>query len=81
MKNKLIRVLKVIFYLFLFTILVTLIIGLVITFKDNLDSNGNLVFVKQQPEENYISKSIAYISGQVSAPGVYEFDDNSRVSD
>ncbi len=81
MKNKLIRVFKVIFYLFLLTILVSLVVGLAITFKDNFDSQGNLVFVKKEPEENYIFKSVAYISGQVNNPGVYEVEDNSRVSD
>jgi len=81
MKNKLIRVFKVIFYLFLLTILVILVIGLGFTFKDNFDSQGNLVFIKKEPEENYIFKSVAYISGQVIAPGVYEIEDNSRVSD
>jgi len=81
MKNKLKRVLKVIFYLFLLTILVSLVFGLVLTFKDNFDSSGNLVFLKKEPEENYIFKNVAYISGQVNAPGVYEVEDNSRVSD
>lgn len=81
MKKKLIRVLKVIFYLFLFTILVTLIIGVAITFRDNFDSQGNLVFIRKEPEENYIFKSIVYVSGQVNNPGIYEVEDNSRLTD
>ncbi|MEO6729362.1 MAG: ComEA family DNA-binding protein [Candidatus Dojkabacteria bacterium] len=75
------KILKVIFYLFLLTILVTLLIGLGITFKDNFDGQGNLVFLRKEPDENYIFKSIAYVSGQINSPGVYEVEDNSRVSD
>lgn len=75
------KVLKVFFYLFLLTMLVSIVIGLIFTFKDNFDSHGNLVFIKQEPEENYIFKNLVYVSGQVVSPGVYEVEDNSRISD
>ncbi|MEP7103525.1 MAG: ComEA family DNA-binding protein [Candidatus Dojkabacteria bacterium] len=81
MKAKLKKIFNVFFYLILLTILVILIIGVVLTIRENSDSEGNLVFIEKEPDQNYIFKNIAYISGQINSPGVYEVEDNSRISD
>lgn len=48
------------------------IANLKITLDQTLTENESLVFIKDIPEENYILKTFAYISGEVNKPGVYE---------
>ena len=38
----------------------------------SINENGNLSFIQQTPEQNYLFKKFVYISGGVNNPGVYE---------
>lgn len=38
------------------------------------NENGELIFIKEPPKEDYLFKKFAYISGGINNPGVYEID-------
>jgi len=54
--------------------------GLYINFQ-NQNKPLDLKFIESAPEKNTINKKIAYISGEVKNPGVYEITDDYRVID
>lgn len=50
-------------------------------FSDKDSYQSSLEFSTHVPELNYIFKKLAYISGEIANPGVYEIDQDTRVID
>lgn len=74
MKNKLF--IKTLLKIFILTLVAALSF---LNFKElvdqSLSDNGSLTFISHPPEEDYLFKKFAYISGGVKKPGVYEMND------
>ncbi|MDQ6985364.1 MAG: ComEA family DNA-binding protein [Candidatus Dojkabacteria bacterium] len=62
-----------------FCLLISALLGFAYSSYLSLEENGKLEFTKEIPEEGYIFKKVAYISGEVNTPGVYEITDHTRI--
>lgn len=85
---------KTIIYIFLIIILIIVIYNLFIKNEEYLDKNSNLNILNTYEENaktqdnssnkednNEINKIVIYITGAVKNEGIYELDENSRISD
>ncbi len=76
-KKNAILTLKLIFLLIL---LIFSFLNLKTTLDETITETNTLTFIKDPPVQDYIFKKFAYISGEISKPGVYELrNDNTTL--
>lgn len=67
--------------IFLIIILsVLFLFGMFISLKENIQSEGELRFTKEQPIADRIFQNLVYVSGEVKNPGTYEFIEGMRIN-
>lgn len=73
-KETLIKVLSALTFL----LFISSIIGAIYSYKV-FNSEADLIFTGEQPEENQIFKKYVYLQGEIQKPGVYEFKEGERL--
>lgn len=65
----------------LIVLLLLSFIGFALSLKHSITDNGKITFISKTPEQDRIFKEFAYISGEITSPGIYQISPEMRVSD